>query len=210
VAPGCPAVAARAGAGGGEARHRGLDARVLHALGVEVGDPTGRIGERPLERLVGEGFGGEVGDLLGAPALVGVIGVRVEHLVLLVPADALVLALHVVHEVAEGPPGVVLERVAGGVERVAAGAGADGGDEIDHDVGLEPAALRRDLELEQAAEPDTAAISGRYGGSRGSTPQGEDAVGGHDAGAPAVDEAGQGEADAKTRRAHHCTAGSDG
>ncbi len=41
-----------------------------------------------------------------------------------------------------------------------------------------------------AAEPYTAAISRRSGCSRGSTPEGEDALGGHDPGAPAVDEAG--------------------
>jgi hypothetical protein len=124
------------------------------ALGVEVGDAAGRLGERLLEGGVGEGLGREVAELDRAPALAVVVGVRVEDLVLLAAPDALVLALDLVDEVAERPPRVVLERVAGGVERVAGGAGADGGDEVDDDVGLEVAALARDLELEQPAEAD--------------------------------------------------------
>ncbi len=109
-------------------------------------------------------------------------------------AHALVLALDLLDQVVEGPAGAVLQGVAGGVEGVAGLAGADGRGQVYDDVGLEVAAPRALLELEEAAVPYTSAISGRSGGSRGSTPEGEDPVGGHDPGASAVDEAGQGEA----------------
>ena len=193
---------ARAGADRREAGDGGLDARVLGAIGVEVGDAARRLSQCLLEGLVGEGLGGEglggqVADLGGTPALARVVGVGVVDLVLHRPANALVLALDLLDEVAEGPTGAVLQGVPGGVERVARLAGADGRGQVHDDVGLEVAAPGALLELEEAAEPDTAAISGRSGGSRGSTPEGEDALGGHDARVEAVDEAGQGAAEAE-------------
>ena len=158
-----------------------------------VGDAARRLGECLLERLVGEGLRGQVGEFGGAPTLPLIVGVRVVDLVLHRSAHALVLALHFLEQVVEDPAGAVLEPVPGGVEGVAVLAWAYGGGEVHNHVGLEVAAPRGLLELEEPAEPDTSAISGRSGGSRGSTPEGEDAFGGHDPGAPAVDEAGQGE-----------------
>jgi hypothetical protein len=127
-----------------------------------------------------------------------VVGVRLEDFVLLGAAHALVLALDLLHQVGEGPAGAVLERVTGGVEGVAGLAGAHSGPQVDHDVGLEVAAPRGLAKLEEAFLPYTAAISRGSRRSAGSAPTCEDALGGPDARASSVDQAGEGETRAET------------
>ena len=79
---------------------------------------------------------------LGALALGRVVGAGVVDLVFEVTGGALVLALDLVGEIAEGVGGLALEAVAGGVERIAGVGGADGGGEVDDEVGLQTSAER--------------------------------------------------------------------